>query len=73
VRLVDPSDPANFRAAITDRTRFLFTEVIGNPTLDVVDVAAIARVAHEARIPLVVDSTFTPPVNYRRSRMGPTS
>jgi O-acetylhomoserine (thiol)-lyase len=65
VRLVDPADPANFRAAITDRTRFLFTEVIGNPTLDVVDVAAIARVAHEARIPLVVDSTFTPPVNYR--------
>ncbi|MBN2811028.1 MAG: O-acetylhomoserine aminocarboxypropyltransferase/cysteine synthase, partial [Spirochaetales bacterium] len=49
----------------TPKTRFVFVEVIGNPTLDVVDVRAIAKVAHEARIPLVVDSTFTPPVNYR--------
>ncbi len=65
VKLVDALDPENVRKAITPKTRFVFVEVIGNPTLDVVDVRAIAKVAHEARIPLVVDSTFTPPVNYR--------
>ena len=65
VKLVDALDPENFRKAITDKTRFLFVEVIGNPSLDVVDIAAIAKIAHEHRIPLVVDSTFTPPTNYR--------
>lgn len=65
VKLVDALDPENVRAAITDKTRFVFTEVIGNPSLDVVDVKALADIAHEARIPLAVDSTFTPPVNYR--------
>ena len=65
VKLVDALDPENFRAAITDKTRFLFVETIGNPALDVVDVKAIAKIAHEKGIPLVVDSTFTPPSNYR--------
>ncbi len=64
-RLVDALDPENFRAAITDKTRFLFVETIGNPALDVVNIKAIAKIAHENRIPLVVDSTFTPPTNYR--------
>jgi len=65
VKLVDALDPENVRSAITDKTRFVFVETIGNPGLDVVDIAAIAKIAHEHRIPLVVDSTFTPPVNYR--------
>jgi O-acetylhomoserine (thiol)-lyase len=64
-KLVDALDPENFRKAITPKTRFIFIETVGNPALDVVDVAAIAKIAHEHRIPLVVDSTFTPPVNYR--------
>lgn len=65
VRFVDALDPGNVRKAITSRTRFVFVETIGNPSLDVVDIASIAKVAHDARIPLVVDSTFTPPTNYR--------
>jgi O-acetylhomoserine (thiol)-lyase len=65
VKLVDALDPDNVRKAITPKTRFVFVEVIGNPSLDVVDIAALAKVAHDAHIPLVVDSTFTPPTNYR--------
>lgn len=65
VKLVDALNPENVRAAITDKTRFMFVETIGNPALDVVDIAAIAKIAHEKNIPLVVDSTFTPPSNYR--------
>lgn len=65
VKLVDALDPENFRKAITEKTRYLFVETIGNPSLDVVDIAAIAKIAHEHNIPLVVDSTFTPPTNYR--------
>jgi len=70
VRLVDALDPENVRKAITPKTRFVFVEGIGNPSLDVVDIAAIAKVAHEAHIPLVVDSTFTPPTNYRPMEDG---
>ncbi len=65
VNFVDALKPENFRAAITPKTRFLYVETIGNPALDVADIAAIAKIAHEHRIPLVVDSTFTPPSNYR--------
>lgn len=64
-KLVDALDPENVRKAITDKTRFVFVETIGNPGLDVVDISAIAKIAHEKGLPLVVDSTFTPPVNYR--------
>lgn len=65
VHFVDSSKSENFRSAITSKTRFLYTETIGNPALDLADIAAIAKIAHENAIPLVVDSTFTPPVNYR--------
>lgn len=65
VNFVDALKPENFRAAITPKTRFLYVETIGNPALDVVDIASIAKIAHEHKIPLVVDSTFTPPTNYR--------
>jgi len=65
VKFVDALNPENFRKAITPKTRYLFVETIGNPALDVVDIAAIAKIAHENNIPLVVDSTFTPPTNYR--------
>jgi O-acetylhomoserine (thiol)-lyase len=62
---VDASKPAEFAAAITDKTRFIYVETVGNPALDVVDIAAVAKIAHEHHIPLVVDSTFTPPSLYR--------
>ncbi|HKL84869.1 MAG TPA: O-acetylhomoserine aminocarboxypropyltransferase/cysteine synthase family protein [Treponemataceae bacterium] len=70
VHFVDSSKPENFRKAITSKTRFLYTETIGNPALDVADIAAIAKIAHENKVPLVVDSTFTPPVNYRPMEDG---
>jgi O-acetylhomoserine (thiol)-lyase len=58
---VDARNPENFKEAITAKTRLVFCETIGNPTLDVIDIEAIARIAHEAHLPLVVDSTFTTP------------
>ncbi|MCL6627041.1 MAG: homocysteine synthase [Alicyclobacillus shizuokensis] len=61
VRFVDPSEPENFRKAITDRTKALYLESIGNPRCDVPDVAAIAAIAHEHGLPLIVDNTFATP------------
>ncbi|MGI9862320.1 homocysteine synthase [Moorella naiadis] len=60
-RFVDSAEPENFRAAITDRTRALYVESIGNPKLDVPDLEAVAAIAHEAGIPLIVDNTFATP------------
>lgn len=58
VKFVDASDPKNFEAAITDKTKALFAETIGNPSLQVLDVEAVAKVAHDNGIPLLVDNTF---------------
>ncbi len=57
VRFVDSRNPAAFRQAITAKTRAIYVETIGNPKLDVPDFAAIAKLAHENGIPLVVDNT----------------
>jgi O-acetylhomoserine (thiol)-lyase len=57
VRFVDSQDLDSFRRAIDDRTRAIYAETIGNPKLDVPDFEALARIAHEAGIPLVVDNT----------------
>ncbi|WP_292489568.1 O-acetylhomoserine aminocarboxypropyltransferase/cysteine synthase family protein [Methanoculleus sp. 10] len=57
VVFVDSTDPEAFRAAINQKTRAVYVESIGNPKLDVPDFAAIARVAHDAGIPFVVDNT----------------
>lgn len=61
-RFVDPSDPENFRAAITPRTRLVMGETIGNPRLDVFDIEAVAKIAHEHGVPLLIDNTFASPV-----------
>ena len=58
---VDPRDPAAFRAAIRDETRLVFAEVLGNPGLEVLDIPAVAAVAHEERLPLLLDATFATP------------
>ncbi|MBZ5591620.1 MAG: O-acetylhomoserine aminocarboxypropyltransferase/cysteine synthase [Acidobacteriia bacterium] len=58
---VDPEDPENFRRAITPRTKLLYGETIGNPRINVLDIAAVAKIAHEANIPLVIDNTFASP------------
>ncbi|NEN87081.1 homocysteine synthase [Paenibacillus elgii] len=61
VKFVDPSDPENFRAAITPQTKALYAETIGNPKGDVLDIEAVASIAHENGIPLIVDNTFPSP------------
>lgn len=60
-RFVDPLDLDGFKAAINERTRLVFVETIGNPKLDVPDVPALANIAHEAGIPIMVDSTVSTP------------
>ena len=57
VKFVDSTKPAEFKKAITKKTRAIFAETIGNPKLDVPDFEAIAQIAHEAGIPFVVDNT----------------
>ncbi|MDD1740811.1 MAG: O-acetylhomoserine aminocarboxypropyltransferase/cysteine synthase [Methanothrix sp.] len=59
VKFVDSTRPEEFRKAITSRTRVIFAETIGNPKLDVLDFEAVAAIAHEAGIPLVVDNTVS--------------
>ncbi|HOJ36831.1 MAG TPA: O-acetylhomoserine aminocarboxypropyltransferase/cysteine synthase [Ignavibacteriales bacterium] len=60
-KFVDPKNPENFRNAINEKTRAIYIETIGNPALDVADIEAIAKIAHEYELPLIVDSTFTTP------------
>jgi O-acetylhomoserine (thiol)-lyase len=57
VKFVESTKPEEFRRAVTDRTRAIYAETIGNPKLDVPDFEALARIAREAGIPLVVDNT----------------
>src|SRR5690606_23741157 len=58
VKFVDADDPENFRKAVTDKTRAFFGEIIGNPSLQVFDVEAVAKVANEVGVPLIIDNTF---------------
>jgi len=58
---VDPRDPEAFRRAIRPETRLLFGEILGNPGLEILDIGAVAAVAHGAGLPLLVDSTFATP------------
>ncbi len=67
---VDASDPENFRRAITPQTRVLYAETIGNPRIDVLNIEAVARVAHDAGLPLVVDNTFASPYLCRPIEYG---
>lgn len=70
VVFVDPSDPENFRRAITPKTRALYGETIGNPRMDVLDIEAVAAIAHEAGVPLIVDNTFATPYLCRPIEWG---
>ncbi len=70
VRLVDPSDPANFARAINEKTRALYCETIGNPGLEMTDLEAVSKIAREHHLPLIVDSTFTPPCLLRPLEHG---
>lgn len=61
VRFVDSDDPENFRKAITDKTKALYAETLGNPKINVLDIEAVAKIAHENKIPLIIDNTFATP------------
>ncbi|MDF1510914.1 O-acetylhomoserine aminocarboxypropyltransferase/cysteine synthase [Robertmurraya sp. DFI.2.37] len=61
VKFVDATEPDNFRAVITDKTKCIFAETIGNPSLRVLDIEAVAKIAHENGIPLIIDNTFATP------------
>ncbi|MFN8516071.1 MAG: homocysteine synthase [Thermomicrobiales bacterium] len=70
VKFVDPTDPENFRRAITEKTRAIFAETVGNPKLDTLDIAAVAAVAHDAGIPLIIDNTLPSPYLVRPIEHG---
>lgn len=70
VKFVDPEDPQNFARAINEKTRAIFCETIGNPTLNVVDFEAISKIAKANNLPLVVDSTFTTPYLFKPIEFG---
>ena len=70
VTFVDPSDPENFEKAIKENTKLVYAETLGNPTSDVIDIEAIAAVAHRHGIPLIVDNTFATPYCLRPIEHG---
>lgn len=58
---VNPDDPESFRTAINDKTRLVYAETIGNPGINIIDIEKIADIAHEAKIPFMLDNTFGTP------------
>ena len=61
VKFVDSSDPENFKRAITSKTKAVFAETIGNPSLSVLDIKRVGEIAHAEGIPLIIDNTFATP------------
>src|SRR5438309_3671513 len=61
VKFVEPDDPENFRKAITSKTRAVYGETIANPRMNVLDIEAVSKIAHEAGVPLVIDNTMASP------------
>lgn len=70
VKFVDPTDPENFKAAITDKTKAVYGEIIGNPGLQVLDVERVSEIAHDAGIPLIIDNTFATPFGCKPITLG---
>jgi O-acetylhomoserine (thiol)-lyase len=70
VHFVDPIDPNNFRKALTPKTKLIYAEMVGNPKLDTLDVEAVANIAHEAGIPLMVDNTMPTPALIQPIKWG---
>ncbi|MGE5640781.1 MAG: O-acetylhomoserine aminocarboxypropyltransferase/cysteine synthase family protein [Clostridia bacterium] len=67
---VDPDEPLNFKKAIRKNTKLLYAETLGNPLINIVDIEALAKIAHEAEIPLVVDNTVPSPYLLRPIEWG---
>jgi O-acetylhomoserine (thiol)-lyase len=70
VRFVDADDFDGLRAAINDKTRAVYTETLGNPKLDVVDIEKLAAIAHEHKLPLIIDNTCASPALLRPIEWG---
>ncbi|NMD70985.1 homocysteine synthase [Bacillus sp. DNRA2] len=70
VHFVDPEDPENFRKAITPKTKAIYAESVGNPKGDVLDIQAVADIAHENGIPLIIDNTVPSPYLLRPIEFG---
>ncbi|MDT3960384.1 homocysteine synthase [Staphylococcus kloosii] len=70
VHFVDPSNPENFKQAINDKTKAVYAETIGNPRIDVLDIEAVAKIAHANELPLIVDNTFPTPYLLRPFEFG---
>ncbi|WP_052255082.1 PLP-dependent aspartate aminotransferase family protein [Salinicoccus sp. YB14-2] len=70
VKFVDPTDPENFKNAITDKTKAVFVETIGNPGLQVLDIEAVSAIAHAADVPLIIDNTFATPHTCKPITLG---
>lgn len=67
---VKSDEPSDYQKAITERTKCIFTETVGNPKLNVVDVEALAKVAHDNHIPLIVDNTVPSPYLFKPFEFG---
>jgi len=67
---VDASNPENYRDVITDKTKALYAETIGNPTCSIVDFEKIAKIANEAGVPFIVDNTMASPYLFRPFEHG---
>ena len=70
VKFVNPDEPENFRKAITKKTKALFAETISNPLGNVLDIEAVANIAREAGVPLIIDNTFATPYLCRPIEFG---
>jgi len=67
---VNPDNPENFRKAISEKTKALYAETIGNPASNILDIEAVAKIAHDYKIPLIVDNTFGTPYLLRPIEYG---
>lgn len=70
VKFVDPDEPENFRNAIDENTKAIYGETLGNPKINVLDIEAVAAIAHENNIPLIIDNTFGTPYLIRPFDFG---
>ncbi|MDQ3685422.1 MAG: O-acetylhomoserine aminocarboxypropyltransferase/cysteine synthase, partial [Acidobacteriota bacterium] len=70
VRFVDAADFEGLRAAINDKTKAIYSETVGNPKLDIIDIERLAGIAHEAKLPLIIDNTTPSPALCRPIEWG---
>ena len=70
VNFIDSRNPQNFEQAITEKTRAIFIETVGNPVLEMTDITAVAEIAHNHNLPLIVDGTFTTPYLFKSIDYG---